>query len=95
MERKAIGFRIPASRGRIRRYINEQVEKVVTKQACTKRSYEVTADDLPLCCPMSKDRLWDAHPRVYLPIERAGHVVCPYCEAEYRLQGPESQNAVD
>jgi len=57
------------------------------KQACTKRHYEVTRDDLPVCCPMPEDRLWDAHPRVYLSIEETGHVVCPYCEAEYTLLG--------
>ena len=56
------------------------------KQACTKTRYEVTAEDLPLSCPMPKYRLWDAHPRVYLPIEREGHVVCPYCDAEYHLK---------
>ncbi|MFW0080030.1 MAG: zinc-finger domain-containing protein, partial [Coxiella endosymbiont of Haemaphysalis qinghaiensis] len=33
-----------------------------------------------------KYRLWDAHPRVYLPIEHEGYFVCPYCEAEYSLK---------
>jgi uncharacterized Zn-finger protein len=54
-------------------------------QASTKRHYDVTQADLPLSCPMRSDRLWDAHPRVYLPIEVAGKVVCPYCDAEYTL----------
>ena len=54
---------------------------------CTQRRYLVTQDDLPLCCPMPKYRLWDAHPRVYLPIEHDGFVTCPYCEAEYVLEG--------
>ncbi len=55
-------------------------------QACTKRYYEITRADLPLCCPLPNQRLWDAHPRVYLPIEATGHVVCPYCDAEYVLK---------
>lgn len=54
-------------------------------QACTKRVYEVTAQDLPLSCPMPDMRLWDAHPRVYLPIAELGRVFCPYCDAEYIL----------
>jgi len=55
-------------------------------QACNKRLYEVTRADLPLCCPLPDKRLWDAHPRVYLPIEAAGRVTCPYCDAEYILK---------
>jgi len=55
-------------------------------QACTKRSYEVTRADLPLSCPMKDMRVWDAHPRVYLPIAKTGRAVCPYCEAEYILK---------
>jgi len=55
-------------------------------QACTKRCYEVTRADLPLCCPLPDKRLWDAHPRVYLPIEATGQVTCPYCDAEYILK---------
>lgn len=55
-------------------------------EACTKRRYEVTQADLPLSCPMQDMRVWDAHPRVYLPIEETGEVVCPYCDAEYVLK---------
>jgi uncharacterized Zn-finger protein len=55
-------------------------------QACTKRHYEITRADLPLSCPPRADRIWDAHPRVYLPIEETGRVVCPYCDAEYTLK---------
>lgn len=55
-------------------------------QACTKRTYEVTGADLPLSCPMEDMRLWDAHPRVYLPITATGRAICPYCEAEYVLK---------
>lgn len=57
------------------------------KQACVAKHVVVTHKDLPLCCPMPDQRIWDAHPRVYLPIEEAeqGRVVCPYCEVEYTL----------
>jgi uncharacterized Zn-finger protein len=53
--------------------------------ACTKRRYEITQEDLPLCCPMPDMKLWDAHPRVYMPIHETGHERCPYCSAEYIL----------
>lgn len=53
--------------------------------ACAALCYEVTQADLPLSCPSPKFRLWDAHPRVYLPIAVEGRVVCPYCNAEYIL----------
>jgi uncharacterized Zn-finger protein len=49
-------------------------------------SYEVTADDLPLSCPMPAMKLWNSHPRVFLPIERTGRAKCPYCSAEYVLK---------
>ena len=56
------------------------------KQACTANVYEVTATDLPLSCPMNNARVWDAHPRVYLPIETLGEVTCPYCNAHFVLK---------
>lgn len=56
------------------------------KQACTARTYEVTYDDLPLSCPMDGMRVWDAHPKVYLPIDTLGEVTCPYCDARFVLQ---------
>jgi uncharacterized Zn-finger protein len=46
---------------------------------------EVTAADLPLHCPPAK--LWDTHPRVYLPIEMTKEARCPYCGTLYRLVG--------
>ena len=49
--------------------------------------YDVTAEDLPLCCPMPQMYLWNSHPRVYLPIEATGWAKCPYCGAEYTLRG--------
>jgi uncharacterized Zn-finger protein len=46
----------------------------------------VTQTDLPLSCPMPKMVLWNAHPRVYLPIESTGEASCPYCGAFYILK---------
>ena len=34
------------------------------------RLIEVTADDLPLHCPTPSMLLWNAHPRVFLPVEK-------------------------
>lgn len=55
-------------------------------QACEKRRYEVTQDDLPLSCPMPSQGVWNAHPRVYLPIQETGRALCPYCSAEFVLK---------
>ena len=55
------------------------------KQACTRREYTVKHEDLPLSCPPKDMRVWDAHPRVYLPIEEAKVIICPYCDAKYTL----------
>jgi uncharacterized Zn-finger protein len=55
------------------------------QQACTRRRVEIHLADLPLSCPPRADRVWDAHPRVYLPIETTGIFVCPYCDTEYVL----------
>jgi uncharacterized Zn-finger protein len=48
--------------------------------------YQVTAEDLPLSCPMPQMYLWNSHPRVYLPIQESGWAKCPYCGAEYTLE---------
>jgi uncharacterized Zn-finger protein len=54
-------------------------------QACTQRQCTITAADLPLSCPPLNTEVWDAHPRVYLPIEDIGSVICPYCNTKYIL----------
>ena len=51
------------------------------------RAIEVTATDLPLHCPMPSMVLWNAHPRVFLPIESTGEALCPYCGTKYTLRG--------
>jgi uncharacterized Zn-finger protein len=63
------------------------------ERACTQRYYEVTHADLPLSCPMVDRRLWDAHPRVYLPIETTGKELCPYCGTLYMLKDFNPENA--
>lgn len=47
--------------------------------------YEVSRQDLPLSCPMPEQKLWNSHPRVYLPVEESGSATCPYCGSVYRL----------
>ncbi len=65
----------------------QQVEMEETKSVNTARLIEVGAADLPLHCPMPDMLLWNAHPRVFLPIEQSGEALCPYCGTRYRLQG--------
>ena len=54
--------------------------------ACSQQQYKVTRKDLPLSCPMPNMQLWNAHPRVYLPIEATGKQQCPYCGSEFILE---------
>jgi uncharacterized Zn-finger protein len=53
----------------------------------TARPIEVTAAELPLHCPTPSMALWNAHPRVFLPIEQTGEALCPYCGTRYTLKG--------
>lgn len=57
------------------------------KPGCEHESVAVKRAELPLCCPRNDERIWDAHPRVYLPIAEAedGKLVCPYCGTHYHL----------
>ena len=48
---------------------------------------EVGESDLPLHCPMPNEAIWNAHPRVFLPIEEKGVALCPYCGTLYKLKG--------
>ncbi len=52
------------------------------------RHIEVVAADLPLHCPTPSMSLWNTHPRVFLPIEKSGTALCPYCGTRYTLKGP-------
>lgn len=51
---------------------------------------EVKAADLPLHCPLPSQKLWNSHPRVFLPILDAENqeTRCPYCGTMYKLVGP-------
>ena len=78
------------------KYTNDQSGEVIVthhtdaknpslETASTAKTYEVSKDDLPLSCPTPRQKLWDSHPRVYLPIEETGEASCPYCSAHYVL----------
>ncbi len=53
---------------------------------CAEKNYVVHRNELPLSCPTDKMELWNAHPKVYLPIEKTGVEVCPYCGSRFVLQ---------
>jgi uncharacterized Zn-finger protein len=53
--------------------------------ACTEKNYIVHRHELPLSCPTADMILWNAHPKVYLPIEKTGNEVCPYCGSRFIL----------
>lgn len=55
-------------------------------QACAQRVVEITKADLPLSCPQPDERVWDAHPRVFLPLGDDDSVSCPYCGKHYQLK---------
>ena len=59
---------------------------VQNEAACNKLCHVIGPQDLPFACPSQDARLWDAHPRVYLPIEAEGEVICPYCGTKYLLE---------
>ena len=48
--------------------------------ACAEKQIKVSKIDLPLSCPTPEMILWNAHPRVYLPIEKTGSEVCEYAD---------------
>ena len=54
--------------------------------ACTEKTYTIHRCDLPLSCPTDEMELWNAHPKVYLPIEQTGKEVCPYCGTKFILK---------
>ena len=48
---------------------------------------EVSSKDLPLHCPLPSQKLWNTHPRVYLPVEKTKEARCPYCGTLYKFVG--------
>lgn len=65
-----------------------QAQTTQNLQENTLRCIEITAKDLPLHCPMPNMVKWNAHPRVFLSIDKSGEVLCPYCGTRYKLNGP-------
>lgn len=57
---------------------------VQLQPANAERVYQVTAADVPLCCPTPAMHLWNSHPRVYLSIEKGGDAKCPYCGSVFK-----------
>jgi len=57
--------------------------------SCEDKVYQVGWEDLPLSCPTPEMEVWNAHPRVYLPIHRSGEAMCEYCGARYVLSDPD------
>ena len=47
----------------------------------------LTPRDLPLHCNGPKNETWNGHPRVFLPIQSHSKIECPYCGAQYFLDG--------
>jgi uncharacterized Zn-finger protein len=54
--------------------------------ASEQKEYRVSRDMLPVSCPLPTMKLWNSHPRVYLPIEQTGEATCPYCGAHFLLE---------
>ena len=53
----------------------------------SERVVEISAEELPLHCPTADQLVWNAHPRVFLPVEESGEALCPYCGTRYVLKG--------
>ncbi len=62
------------------------MSKHTLQPASTKKNYVVNQKQLPLSCPTREMELWNAHPKVYLPIEKTGKAMCPYCGACFVLE---------
>lgn len=64
---------------------NTHAGEVNTTMPNAENSYQITAENLPVHCPMPGTSLWNSHPRVFIPLDEHGHGKCPYCGAEYQL----------
>lgn len=62
------------------------MSNAASPQGSNERIIQVNRDQLPLSCPRPEDEVWNMHPRVYLPVEKTGEAVCPYCSARYVLK---------
>lgn len=62
------------------------MDSVKKDMPCAQKEYKISRKELPLSCPTDEMSLWNAHPKVYLPIEKTGKETCPYCGAVYVLE---------
>jgi len=62
------------------------MSNAATAHKTNERIIKVSMEQLPLSCPQPEEDVWNMHPRVYLPIDKTGEAVCPYCGARYILQ---------
>jgi len=58
--------------------------------ANTQHEYFVTRAELPVCCPTKDMILWNAHPRVYFPLNKEPEATCPYCGTRFVLTADKS-----
>lgn len=50
------------------------------------KEYLVKKAALPISCPTKEMPLWNAHPRVFLPLgKKEPEAVCPYCGTKFLL----------
>ena len=63
-----------------------QTETVTADQYTAVQTREIAHSELPLFCPGEDTTLWSQHPRVYLPIEKDGDALCPYCVTRFILK---------
>jgi len=62
------------------------MEQHLKHLACTDRIKMVRKSQLPISCPTDDMILWNAHPKVYLPLAQTGDELCPYCGTRFILQ---------
>ena len=65
---------------------NTHVNNASASMPNAENRYQITADDLPVHCPMPGSSLWNSHPQVFIAFDDKGHGKCPYCGCEYRLK---------
>jgi uncharacterized Zn-finger protein len=51
------------------------------------KTTQIKPEQLPLHCPTDAVPLWNQHPKVFLDFDSQGQAKCPYCGAQYHLDG--------
>ena len=64
----------------------DQAETITADQRTAVQTHEIAHSELPLFCPRDDTTLWSQHPRVYLPIEKDGDILCTYCGTRFILK---------